>query len=125
MKFVNDFGSKPTRRAGAKWRTVAHRGAIWLARNKIGGTNPPNHSTAHKALLDRRLLAKQHALHESCIDIAAEEMLVVHDPQMQRDGGFRRRDVELVERALHRRDGFVTRLAVDDEFADHAVVVRR
>ncbi len=45
--------------------------------------------------------------------------------RMQRDRGLDRGDVEFAEGALHRGDRFGAGGAVDDQLADHAVVVRR
>jgi len=49
--------------------------------------------------------------------------LVVHDLEVEGDGGFDGGDVEFAEGALHGGDGFGSGGAVDDEFADHGIVV--
>src|SRR4051794_36215356 len=68
-------------------------------------------------------LAQHDALYESRVDVAAEEIRVVHDLKVQGDRRLDRRDVELVQRPLHGGDRFGAGGPVDDQLADHAVVV--
>src|SRR5450432_1589411 len=72
-----------------------------------------------------KLFAQQYALDKAGIYIGVLEMLVVHDLQMQRNGRADGGDVEFAERSFHGSDGFGAGGAMDDQLADHAVVIGR
>src|SRR5688572_7188014 len=63
-------------------------------------------------------------LHEPGVVVARHEPPVPEDPLVERDGGLHTLHDELVQAALHALDGLGAGGLVDDELADHRVVVR-
>src|SRR5205814_7831031 len=86
--------------------------------NRLCSQEPNDHRTAQSA-------PQKYSLDEARIYLAAAEVLVVHDLKVQRDRRLDRSDVKLAQGALHGGDGFGAVFSMDDQLADHAVVVRR
>ena len=61
------------------------------------------------------LFAEQDSLDKAGVDIAAEEIGIVHDLEMERDGGLDRGDVKFTEGALHGGDRLGAGGAVNDQ----------
>lgn len=62
---------------------------------------------------------------EAGIDLVFGKEIVRKDFQTDRDGGFGRFNSEFSQCPLHRCDGLFPGGLMDDDFADHRVVIRR
>src|SRR4051812_9027719 len=86
--------------------------------------SPAPHPALSPEYRGEGLLAQHHPFNETRVDLAADEVRVLHDLELKRDRRLDRGDVEFAEGALHGGDGLGAGGAVDDQLADHAVVVR-
>ena len=67
----------------------------------------------------------EHFFDKTGVVMAALEIGIFHDFQLERDGGFNAADDEFAEGPLHAQDGVLAVGTDGDELADHRIVVRR
>jgi len=87
--------------------------------NSVDLVTLPGRKIGHGSGVDQVFLNKPG------IEIALDEMKVLKHLAVKRNRRMDAIDGELFERTTHRQDGFLSRVAVDDQFAEKGIIVGR